>query len=251
MSIAVHGVVKQLLNTPVVLNNSFISDVAQLLCRRFNARLFAAISALPIPCTCTAAQVMCRILLSSSDGTRMIYRIVMELLGEASPDLLHKYEHAILNSYIEDNSNVRWCSSVPCCGRAVEALDDGYCEPKCECGHSFCFKCGSQPHSPATCGMWQQWEVKMCDDSETKNYLKVPHPSLCSACMLYALPCPFNSCVVLGASITGGVFLWSDAVRVCDIFPTPSPPSLEAPVEIPRTGHSRNEVVSLAYMVTA
>lgn len=126
-------------------------------------------------------------------------RIVVQLLSEASPDLLQKYEGAILNSYIEDNSNVRWCPSVPCCGRAIEALDDGYCEPKCDCGHSFCFKCGSQPHSPATCSMWQQWEVKMCDDSETKNYLKVTPPAAhllttCTQCasfaaQLYSLYC--------------------------------------------------------------
>jgi ariadne-1 len=98
---------------------------------------------------------------------------VKKLLQELDEESLERYEHAVVNSYIEDNANVRWCPSVPCCERAVEVLDDGYCEPRCTCGLAFCFKCGSSPHSPATCKMWQQWEVKMNDDSETVNYLKV------------------------------------------------------------------------------
>lgn len=161
----------------------------------FGARLFAAISAVPILCTHTVLFQFTRAVVGCQH--RVPYRIVMQLLGKASPDLLQKYERAILNSYIEDNANVRWCSSVPCCGRAIEALDDGYCEPKCECGHSFCFKCGSQPHSPATCGMWQQWEVKMCDDSETKNYLKVPPPTVAARVLQGVSSCiPDNAAFV-------------------------------------------------------
>jgi ariadne-1 len=98
---------------------------------------------------------------------------VRQLLAEEDRGALEKYEHAVVNSYIEDNCNVRWCPSVPSCERAVEALDDGYCELKCPCGLAFCFKCGGPPHSPATCKMWKQWAAKLSDDSETINYLKV------------------------------------------------------------------------------
>lgn len=87
----------------------------------------------------------------------------------------------------QDNSNARWCPSVPCCGRAVESLDDGYCEPRCECGLSFCFRCGSQPHSPSTCTMWRQWQAKMSDDSETINYLQVTKPTSC-CCLSFGQP---------------------------------------------------------------
>ena len=102
-------------------------------------------------------------------------RKVVELLSEAEglAETLNKYKHAVVNSYIEDNANVRWCPSVPCCERAVEVLDDGYCEPLCACGKAFCFKCGDAPHSPATCHMWKQWQTKLSDDSETQNYMKV------------------------------------------------------------------------------
>jgi ariadne-1 len=121
-------------------------------------------------------------------------RIVETLLRASDPGLLHKYQCAILNSYIEDNANVRWCPSVPCCGRAIEALDDGYCEPKCECGLQFCFKCGLKPHSPSTCSMWQEWEAKMGDDM-TNNYLKVrtTHVLTCHCC---SSPGPLSSCAV-------------------------------------------------------
>ena len=109
-------------------------------------------------------------------NARAAYRKVQKLLAEKDRAALAKYEHAIVNSYIEDNANVRWCPSVPCCERAIEVLDEGYSEPLCACGLAFCFKCGSKPHSPATCKMWAQWETKMSDDSETVNYLKVRPP---------------------------------------------------------------------------
>jgi IBR domain, a half RING-finger domain len=100
-------------------------------------------------------------------------RAVAKLLRERDADLLDKFERAIVTSYIEDNASARWCPSIPCCGRAIEALDDAYCEARCECGQVFCFKCGGPAHSPATCDMWRQWELKESDDSETVHYLEV------------------------------------------------------------------------------
>ena len=107
---------------------------------------------------------------------------VHKLLQERDPEALAKYEHAIVHSYIEDNAHVKWCPSVPCCERAIEVTDESsYCEPQCHCGKAFCFKCCQQPHSPATCKMWQQWQEKMNDDSETVTYLKV-QTSITSVC---------------------------------------------------------------------
>ena len=48
---------------------------------------------------------------------------------------------------------VRWCPSVPCCGRAVRVEGDAQCEPECACGLRFCFACADEPHSPCTCDM--------------------------------------------------------------------------------------------------
>ena len=44
---------------------------------------------------------------------------VCRLLKDAASDL-DKYKQARLQSYIEDNSNVRFCPSVPWCGQAVQ-----------------------------------------------------------------------------------------------------------------------------------
>jgi ariadne-1 len=101
-------------------------------------------------------------------------RAVADLLKKCNDnELLDKFERAIVTSYIEDNASARWCPSVPCCGRAIEALDDAYCEARCECGEVFCFKCGGAAHSPATCDMWKRWQLKQSDDSETVHYLEV------------------------------------------------------------------------------
>ena len=41
-------------------------------------------------------------------------------LLQHEPKLLQKYEEKLLDSYIEDNKSVRWCPSVPHCGRAIQ-----------------------------------------------------------------------------------------------------------------------------------
>ncbi|CAD7702037.1 unnamed protein product [Ostreobium quekettii] len=105
---------------------------------------------------------------------------VGELLPDSSP-ALKRYQQALLESYIEDNQNVRWCPSAPHCGRAIQVDGDHYCEPQCCCGLMFCFKCGDLPHSPATCEMFQIWKQKSQDDSETKNWL-CAHTKPCPKC---------------------------------------------------------------------
>mmetsp|Transcript_12045 Transcript_12045/g.25884 ORF Transcript_12045/g.25884 Transcript_12045/m.25884 type:complete len:537 (+) Transcript_12045:152-1762(+) len=87
------------------------------------------------------------------------------------PDLKLKFEEAQLASYMEDNSNVRLCPSVPWCGRAIQVEGDHFCEPECACGTIFCFKCGKSPHSPCTCAMWDKWDEKTSGDSETRNWM--------------------------------------------------------------------------------
>jgi hypothetical protein len=39
-----------------------------------------------------------------------------------SPALLQKFLSSLLDSYVEDNSRVKWCPSVPHCGLAIQAL---------------------------------------------------------------------------------------------------------------------------------
>ena len=44
----------------------------------------------------------------------------MRQLIRDQPELLAKYEKKLLESYVDDNKGVKWCPSVPCCGRAVQ-----------------------------------------------------------------------------------------------------------------------------------
>lgn len=54
---------------------------------------------------------------------------------------------------LQDNALVRWCPSVPHCGRAIRVAGEVHCEPECACGQRFCFACALEPHSPCTCDM--------------------------------------------------------------------------------------------------
>ncbi|MEW5311065.1 MAG: hypothetical protein WDW38_002808 [Sanguina aurantia] len=94
---------------------------------------------------------------------------VASILAE-DPASLEKYNHSLLMSYVEDNASVKFCPSVPWCGRAVQVNGDCFCEPECACGAVFCFKCGKSPHSPCTCSMWESWDEKVNGDSETKHW---------------------------------------------------------------------------------
>lgn len=39
---------------------------------------------------------------------------------EGEEELLDKLTQALLDSYIDDNKRVKWCPSVPHCGRAIQ-----------------------------------------------------------------------------------------------------------------------------------
>lgn len=96
---------------------------------------------------------------------------VRELFRD-SPELLSKYNTALLDSYVEDNRAVKWCPSIPHCGRAVQVLvGDPYCEVECPCGQQFCFACCGPPHSPATCEMIDDWLGRRRDGSESLSWL--------------------------------------------------------------------------------
>eukprot|EP01006_Ploeotia_vitrea_P037404 TRINITY_DN66126_c0_g1_i1.p1 TRINITY_DN66126_c0_g1~~TRINITY_DN66126_c0_g1_i1.p1 ORF type:complete len:673 (-),score=102.88 TRINITY_DN66126_c0_g1_i1:1202-3199(-) len=85
-----------------------------------------------------------------------------------------KFTRALVESYIDDNDNVKWCPSTPHCGNCVRIYAVGKLEDiQCTCGHSFCFNCLNQVHTPATCLMASKWVAKCKDDSETANWMKV------------------------------------------------------------------------------
>src|SRR5450759_1085679 len=77
---------------------------------------------------------------------------VRRLVGSKDPESVDRYERFLLESYIEDNSKVQWCPSIPHCGNAIRVEREQYCEVQCTCGQQFCFNCLEEPHSPCSCG---------------------------------------------------------------------------------------------------
>ena len=86
-------------------------------------------------------------------------------------ELLEKYNQGLIDGYVDDNARVRWCPSVPHCGTAVRVNSDPHCEITCTCGKEFCFVCGEEPHSPATCDMARAWKRRIQDGTETASWL--------------------------------------------------------------------------------
>lgn len=75
------------------------------------------------------------------------------------PNILARYEKSIVESFIEDNKNLKWCNSTPSCGCCAMTLlpPTVPVEITCTCSHEFCFKCQSTPHLPCTCDMLKAW----------------------------------------------------------------------------------------------
>ena len=101
--------------------------------------------------------------------------------GSQQQEVLARFEAALAHSWVDDNAYVRWCPSVPHCGRAVEVPGEPYEEPQCECGAEFCFSCGSPPHAPATCAHAAAWRLKCADGSETVTWVAA-HTKPCPKC---------------------------------------------------------------------
>lgn len=129
---------------------------------------------------------------------------VRRLVSLKDPEAAGKFERFLLESYIEDNSKVKWCPSVPHCGNAIRVEGDPYCEVECICSKQFCFNCTADAHSPCSCLMWQLWDQKCKDESETVNWLTV-HTKPCPKCHK---PVEKNGGCNLVGCICGQAFCW-------------------------------------------
>ncbi|KAL3678073.1 hypothetical protein R1sor_021029 [Riccia sorocarpa] len=129
---------------------------------------------------------------------------VRDLVGNKDPESVSRYDRFLLESYIEDNAKVKWCPSTPHCGNAIRVEGEPYCEIECICSQRFCFNCLSEPHSPCSCLMWQMWDKKCRDESETVNWLTV-HTKPCPKCHK---PVEKNGGCNLVGCICGQAFCW-------------------------------------------
>lgn len=130
--------------------------------------------------------------------------VVKQLVYKENPDAAEKFTWFLLESYIDDNSKVKWCPSVPHCGNAIRVDGDLFCEVECLCNKQFCFNCTGEVHSPCSCLMWQLWDKKCMDESETVNWLTV-HTKPCPKCHK---PVEKNGGCNLVGCICGQAFCW-------------------------------------------
>eukprot|EP00245_Coleochaete_scutata_P002211 TRINITY_DN1290_c0_g1_i1.p1 TRINITY_DN1290_c0_g1~~TRINITY_DN1290_c0_g1_i1.p1 ORF type:complete len:712 (-),score=157.04 TRINITY_DN1290_c0_g1_i1:783-2918(-) len=129
---------------------------------------------------------------------------VRGLISKVEGDVAERFETSLLESYIEDNARVKWCPSAPHCGSAIRVEGEPWCELECTCSMQFCFNCLSEPHSPCSCSMWELWQQKCRDESETVNWL-VAHTKPCPKCKK---PVEKNGGCNLVACVCGQAFCW-------------------------------------------
>uniref|UniRef100_A0A0A9CSL9 RBR-type E3 ubiquitin transferase n=1 Tax=Arundo donax TaxID=35708 RepID=A0A0A9CSL9_ARUDO len=144
--------------------------------------------------------------------------IVRRLLGWKYPDSAKRFDHFLLESYLEDNDSVKWCPSAPHCGRAIRvSTGERYCEVECLCGFSFCFNCAAHAHSPCPCTIWEKWNFKSHGESEnikwilnnTKSCPKCFKPiEKDGGCNLVRCKCGQYMCWLCGGP-TGSEHTWS------------------------------------------
>ncbi|CAN6447671.1 unnamed protein product [Victoria cruziana] len=144
--------------------------------------------------------------------------VVRNLLIAKDPAVAVRFESYLLESYIEDNSKVKWCPSIPHCGNAI-FVEEGSCrEVQCTCGLQFCFSCLSEAHSPCSCMMWDLWLKKLRSESENFDWITV-HTKSCpkchkvvekdGGCNLVTCICGQSFCWLCGAA-TGFRHTWLD-----------------------------------------
>lgn len=80
------------------------------------------------------------------------------------PKSLTKYKKFIMNSFVDNRTDVKWCPS-PNCTNAVIYPKKRAKEISCLCGYSWCFACGKETHRPLTCDLFAQWNQKLVSDN--------------------------------------------------------------------------------------
>merc|ERR1712096_415293 len=95
---------------------------------------------------------------------------LMKKLIEGNEELKNKYDQVCLNSYVNDQKKVTWCS-FPGCLYAVEYSVSDEIYPECNCGHKFCFRCQGEAHLPVDCDLIRKWDIKSTSESENIKWI--------------------------------------------------------------------------------
>uniref|UniRef100_A0A8C6MUD1 Cullin-9 n=1 Tax=Mus spicilegus TaxID=10103 RepID=A0A8C6MUD1_MUSSI len=76
----------------------------------------------------------------------------------SSPEVISKYEKALLRGYVESCSNLTWCTNPQGCDRILCRQGLGSGTTCSKCGWASCFSCSfPEAHYPASCGHMSQW----------------------------------------------------------------------------------------------
>lgn len=76
----------------------------------------------------------------------------------SSPEVISKYEKALLRGYVESCSNLTWCTNPQGCDRILCRQGVGSGTTCSKCGWASCFSCNfPEAHYPASCGHMSQW----------------------------------------------------------------------------------------------
>lgn len=92
---------------------------------------------------------------------------------EENYEYLEKYKQWHCKQFTDHNPNVKWCPQTNCnllIEQSEYALDPMI---DCPCGKRFCFRCGNEDHSPATCEDTKAWLKQENADSANLNWLRL------------------------------------------------------------------------------
>uniref|UniRef100_A0A166A4L8 RBR-type E3 ubiquitin transferase n=1 Tax=Daucus carota subsp. sativus TaxID=79200 RepID=A0A166A4L8_DAUCS len=96
---------------------------------------------------------------------------------------MKKYNEFFVRSYVEGNSNVKWCPA-PDCDAAIQYNGDGESgsyEVVCDCSCKFCWRCTEDGHRPVDCDTVARWIKKnKCEESNVEWILAYTKP--CPKC---------------------------------------------------------------------
>ncbi|OEU21816.1 hypothetical protein FRACYDRAFT_158501, partial [Fragilariopsis cylindrus CCMP1102] len=106
-------------------------------------------------------------------------RLMIDDLQQIEPSLIPKWNNALLQTFIEEDSSYRYCSG-PDCGCVAIKLNQSIAttynlqKVTCDaCSTSFCFGCGQNDHVPASCQDIAQWnQIKGSSEFYVKHNSK-------------------------------------------------------------------------------
>ena len=108
----------------------------------------------------------------SPDCNVVISPSCLESIAKSNHEVLTKYRTFLGNKIVTENSKYTRCPAESC--DCIIQLSPSFQESnvKCfECDTSFCLKCHSESHSPASCEDKKKWEKLAQDDSLTASWL--------------------------------------------------------------------------------